>query len=395
MADKIFASKIHTITRRFETLALADSLAKNGTFADPFQFKTGPSAHLSPAFPSVLAILTTMFPVERDYKLAKELLSSIATALQYALLPVLAVALGFSLRVGIIAALLPPGILSLLPRGSRTLETQGSWEHTYTALGLVLLTLVATKTILRPNNFTPKTAALFGLSWGFYLLWLPTMAVLYPAWLLIGWITCPAGNRAIYRNRCLLATATLAATIAPWSIRNYYALGAPVLIRSNLGLELHVSNNDCAKANFAEMLPCHYQTHPNGSPQVAREMLAAGEAPYNAMLLTRAMNWITTNPGRFARLTAERFLLFWFPPYGKGSDNYPLWAVTLLGFVGLGLCLRRNPQTGALIGSALLLYPLIYYAIQHFTRYRYPILWISTLLAAFALEQAWMKYRRA
>ena len=111
------------------------------------------------------------------------------------------------------------------------------------------------------------------------------------------------------------------------------------------------------------------------------------------MLLTRALNWITANPTRFAELTAQRMLLFWFPPFGKGSDNYPLWAFTLLGFAGLALCAKQHPITAALLGSALLLYPLIYYCIQHFTRYRYPILWISSLLAAYALDQAWLKLR--
>ena len=109
------------------------------------------------------------------------------------------------------------------------------------------------------------------------------------------------------------------------------------------------------------------------------------------MLLTRALYWITANPTRFAELTAQRMLLFWFPPFGKGSDNYPLWAITLLGFAGLALCAKHHPITAALLGSALLLYPLIYYCIQHFTRYRYPILWISSLLASYALDQAWLK----
>ena len=48
----------------------------------------------------------------------------------------------------------------------------------------------------------------------------------------------------------------------------------------------------------------------------------------------------------------------------------------------------------ATLGSTLLLYPMIYYCIQHFTRYRYPILWVSSLLAAYALDQAWLKLRR-
>ena len=99
----------------------------------------------------------------------------------------------------------------------------------------------------------------------------------------------------------------------------------------------------------------------------------------------------TANPARFAELTAQRTLLFWFPPFGKGSDNYLLWAVTLLGFGGLALSWKTNPIAASLLGPTLLLYPLVYYAIQHFTRYRYPILWVSSLMAAYALEYAWLK----
>ena len=114
-----------------------------------------------------------------------------------------------------------------------------------------------------------------------------------------------------------------------------------MLIRSNLGLELHVSNNDCTKPT---PLKCFRAIN---SPQTPAH---------------RACNWTTV----------QRPLLFWFPPFGKGSDNYLLWAVTLLGFVGLALCGKTNPIAAMLLGSTLFFYSLIYYGIQHFTRYPTP-----------------------
>ena len=61
---------------------------------------------------------------------------------------------------------------------------------------------------------------------------------------------------------------------------------------------------------------------------------------------------------------------------------------TILGFAGLLLCWRAN-RAALLTAAPLLLYPLVYYATQNFLRYRYPILWISFLLAGHALYTAY------
>ena len=100
-----------------------------------------------------------------------------------------------------------------------------------------------------------------------------------------------------------------------------------------------------------------------------------------------AIAWIGANPGRFASLTAERFVLIWFPPIGLG-----LTASTILGFVGLLLCWRTNRRAALLTAAPLMLYPLVYYATHTFVRYRYPILWISFLLAGHALYTAYCHF---
>ena len=42
--------------------------------------------------------------------------------------------------------------------------------------------------------------------------------------------------------------AALSLTVSPWALRNKAAIGAPVFLRSNLGLELALSNHDAAAA---------------------------------------------------------------------------------------------------------------------------------------------------
>lgn len=192
-----------------------------------------------------------------------------------------------------------------------------------------------------------------------------------------------------------LSTACLLVTLAPWTTRNWLVLGSPVWGRDNLGLELHVSNNDCAAATFAQMQRsgCHAKTHPNASPQEAAKIREAGEIRYNQQRLREALAWVRSHPARFTGLTLERFALFWFPEVGPGAASYPLWAVTLAGFAGLILCYKENRLAAMLFGALLLVYPLIYYSVQHFLRYRYPVLWVSSLMTAYALTVAWQRFK--
>ena len=251
-STKLFAS------HRFEPVAVAHSLSTMGTFSDPFQFPTGPSAHLAPMLPNVFALINRTTESEATRNTIRQTLSAIVASIQYAMLPALAVALGFPLRVGIISSLLPIGVFSFLPSARKRLETEGLWEHTYAALGLVLLGLLTVRYVWTAKITWSKAIA-FGLCWGCYLLCIPTMGPVLCAWLIVGAFLQNAEARPKYLLLCLAIVSATIAAIAPWTLRNYHVLGSAVLIRSNLGLELYVSNNGCAKANFAEMLPCFNQ----------------------------------------------------------------------------------------------------------------------------------------
>ena len=387
--DTVLNSGLHRrVIRTFETQAVAESLVKSGSFADPFRTPTGPTAHIAPVFPLLLAALIRATPDDAAYELTKEVLSAAAASLHYALLPILALALGMERRTGIVAAGVSLAVFALLPANVKPLETQGSWEHTWTACGIVALAILAAFALQKPAL---PAAAAWGVGWGIFLLLIPTMAPIFPAWLGVGlwrsWRDC----RVRYLRFAAVAAGLTLLVLAPWTLRNVRVLGAPIWGRDNFGLELAVSNNDCAEASFIAMLRsgCHARTHPNVNPAEAFRIREAGEVRYGAQRLAEALTWIRTNPGRFAWLTAERFRQFWFPELGAGSASYPVWVVTLLGFAGLAFACKSNRFAAFLLGSLLLLYPLVYYIVQHVVRYRYPVLWVSSLMSAYVLTTVW------
>ena len=162
----------HTrVLRGHEPQSVAESLVRTGQFANPFHTPTGPTAHLAPFQPLLLATLITAFPGDASYETAKQILSSAAAAVQYALLPLAAAALGLSRATGITAAALAIATFAFLPRNIQPIETQGTWEATYAALALVLLTIA----------FKKSRPAIFGIACGVTVLLIPSAVLLAAA----------------------------------------------------------------------------------------------------------------------------------------------------------------------------------------------------------------------
>ena len=130
---------------------------------------------------------------------------------------------------------------------------------------------------------------------------------------------------------------------------------------------------------------CHKRTHPNPNPDIAGEIIDKGEVQFNRDRLRRALAWIESNPRAFAWLTAQRFIRYWFPYLGSYRYAIPMGIVTVLSWVGLAVMFRRQCQGFWLLGSTLLVYPLVHYIVQFEARYRYPIFWATFVPAAYAI----------
>jgi hypothetical protein len=362
----------------YETLNIARNLAEHGEFANPFSSRpTGPTAHAAPLYPAFLALLLRIFGDTPWFGIFAIGITILVHALHAALLPSISQIFFEDSRPGIWAAVvtivLP--VFYLFPQ----------YEIMYVATGLMLFCLATHRLIAANKRIAPLVT---GVCLGLLCLLNPASILVAILWLAYLLWQRRSGDSA--RFACLAALA-LAATLAPWTWRNYRQFHSVFFLRDNLGLELFISNNDCAQGSIAlnKANGCHAQLHPNRSDAESLECRRLGEFAYYRQRGAMAVEWIRLHPARFAALTATRIRMFWFPD----ADDSPWYAasiafVSIAAFLGLILLSRRRTPVFCFLGSVLLIYPCLYYLVQADPRYRTPILWIPLLAAGHLLATA-------
>jgi hypothetical protein len=349
-----------------ETLAVAHSLATNGTFANPFRvMDTGPTAHVAPAFPFLVALLIKVFGDGPAGLFALRLMDVLVYAVQLSLLPLLAARFGIKLWAGFLAG------------GAYLFGVfiDPSWEAN--CLGLVLICLAFPMYAGLRSTLSAKSALVAGVLWGVAMLMNPLTVLGFVAWLLmIGF----AGHTTM-RTRLVLFVPLL--IVMPWMIRNFLVFGRPVFVRDNFGLELAVSNSSCTTYTAAIQTPnCpEFDAHPNRSLEEAQRLQRLGEVKYNSQKLHQALGWIRSNPSAFIKLSAHRCFAFWF------QGGLIVLVSSILAIPGLWLLWKKNRAAAQLMLLWLVAFPPIYYFVAFGTRYRYPILWATMLPAAYFLSE--------
>jgi hypothetical protein len=115
-----------------------------------------------------------------------------------------------------------------------------------------------------------------------------------------------------YASRLVFAFLIAILMVSPWTVRNYYALGGFIPIRSNFGLELWIGNNpeatghthitpnpDIPDSPFSRL-------HPYLSPNEQTRLARLGELNYMKEKQKLTLDWIQHNPNRFLILTLKR-----------------------------------------------------------------------------------------
>ncbi|HYL36408.1 MAG TPA: hypothetical protein VEV17_10890 [Bryobacteraceae bacterium] len=355
-----------------EPLSIALTLAHTGRFADPYGAPTGPSAHMGRVFPMYLAgvLLAVKSGVARA--IALRLGAALFHGLELALLPLLSAAVFGEAEIGLAAALLA----IVIPCYAIT----PLWDSSLDGLATIGFCLAVTRIDARSR----LQMAGLGAFWGLLLLLSPTLAIPTGVWAFFAarkgrWPLGPIG----------LAFAMTLVVCLPWTIRNYRVLGGFVPIRDNFGLELQVSNNDGARPGIRQNAASLMKFHPSRNPEQRAEVRQRGELRYNQDKMQQAMAWILSHPNRFAVLTFQRVIEYWFPT----TVDFPvatvgIWIVTLLSIPGMILAAVRRDRAASPLLWMLALAPLVYYIVESDPRYRTPLLWISLLFAGYALHAA-------
>lgn len=362
-----------------EQASLAASLLRGDGLSDPFGKGTGPSAWLTPLYPALLALVFRVFGlVTADAALALFVLQGLVSAATVVAIDRIGVRLDVP-RAGRIGAWL----FAFHPIAA-WYAVHKVWDTALVSAATAGVVLLALRIGRRP---TWRGAALLGACFGALLMLNPAPVSFVPALAL--WLAPRADGRGIGLGRQSVQrvaafTASTALVCAPWIVRNILVLDT-LALRSNLGVELFVGNNDLAQGWHVTEL------HPGWSEPETSRLRELGERGYAEEAGARARTWIGAHPGRFFLLAAAKARIYWigeYPPNDprefdgvRAAEDPKSWvrfvvhAVTgVLGAAGLlALAARRRAETTLVAALALGLFPVVYYVTHALERYRFPV----------------------
>jgi hypothetical protein len=360
---------------------VALSLVRSGQFADPYMIPTGATAHPAPLWPALQALVYSTFGITATAGYARALLAMSSWSLLYALLPWFALRLGLGVRAGVIAGI--GG--ALIPQPSYEILGYGFSAPGGLALGLVTVAFLHRWT---SGGSSAAGSLLLGAGCGAAFHVLPPLLLVVSGFLVFE-LWWRRGRRTWIPAACIVAGAALACV--PWTWRNYTALHGFCFIRSNLGLELRIANQDDAAADIDVTLARKGTLrHPSENLEEARRVRDWGESEYMRRARTEALAWIEAHPAEFLRLTAMRVVHFWCGPWRLPRLALLTTAISALALLGLRRVLPTldAPHKAGLI-IPLATFPVVYYIVSYVEHYPMPLAWIPLLLASYEIRCRW------
>jgi 4-amino-4-deoxy-L-arabinose transferase-like glycosyltransferase len=361
---------------------IARSIALGQGFSSPTDLPTGASAWAPPVYPYILAGVFKLFGVYSNLSAWVILtFNSLFAALTCYLLYGIAekiYGVGMARATAWTWALFPYAIYW---------PVRVVWEMSLSAFLLSLALLLT----LRMADAPPRPHAWigFGLLWGLLALTNTALLSLLPFCLLYLLWRLPRSPRQIIGIALCLITA--AAVVTPWLVRNYIVFDKFVFIRDNLPLEMHTANNEQSSGLWTR------SEHPGNDPEAMRKFQELGEIRFMEEKQQEFREFVREYPGKFLRFTLDRILYFWIgPPQADIVGGYDLMAArhlmfilpAVFAFTGLWLTYRDGKQGVTLLASFLLIYPLPYYLVNPFPRYKHAIEPEMILLAVFLFYEA-------
>lgn len=364
----------------YEATGIGRSLADGLGFGNlwmrpqgPWSEPSGPTGWLPPVYPALLGELMRLVGgVTPKFALVLFAIQAAISAATCALVAALGSALGEP-RTGRVAGL----AFALYPLSI--------WNAIYTVWDTTLVAFALTAFLWLLFRYgrgaSPARAAWLGACFG-CLLWInPAPLSIAPA---AAVFVAHGGSRIGARGLRSVAVFSIVAfaVCLPWMLRNLRAVGA-FSLRTNLGVELAVGNNDDANG--------HYQRsrHPSFDADEFVAYRALGEVPYAAQRNGEARAWIASHPLRFAQLTLNRAWIFWMgeapwsDPRRDGNkrpiddpNSWVKWAQhALCGSLAIAgaLALAWRRFEGRILLAMLVCFPIAYYVTHFMERYRFPI----------------------
>jgi hypothetical protein len=369
----------------FESGNIAHSLAVGNGFSSPFRVETGPTAWMSPVYPFLLAAVFRVFGIYtfRSFVAAASLNICFATL---TCVPIFFAGkriggLGVAAGAAWLWAVFPNAIL---------IPVQSMWDASLSAL---LVAAIFWATLALPESNRVRDWTCYGLLWGVTLMTNAALMALLP--FLLGWLACRTHKkRRPWLGRAGLSVGIIILCCVPWTIRNYKTFHTFVPLRSGLGLQLWLGNNDDTQDIFRAEL------HPIYDSDERAKYIQMGEVAYMHEKLLEAIRYMQTHPAREAHLIGRRIISLW-----SGGTPTPLKDFVGVKSLWFRFVLLFNiiAAMGAVLGVVVLfrsrsvyafpaavfpaIFPWAYYLTLVLPRYRLPIDPIVMLLTAVAFAR--------
>jgi hypothetical protein len=269
------------------------------------------------------------------------------------------------------------------------LPVESMWDASISAL-LAATILWATLAVVDSSSLRDWCG--YGLLWGITLMTNPTIAALFP--FLIGWfIYRRRKHNLAWRGKVAAAVSIVILCCVPWTLRNYIVFHQFVPLRSVLGLQLWLGNNDQTEDIFRGNL------HPIYNAAEREKYVEAGELDYMQAKKHEALQYMANHPARELRLIGRRFVSIW-----SGGTPYPvedfvrtpwLWFRYVLAFnllaafgalLGIVLLTRGRNEFAFPVAVFPIVYPWAYYLTLSLPRYRLAIDPAVLMLTAVAIQ---------
>jgi 4-amino-4-deoxy-L-arabinose transferase-like glycosyltransferase len=368
----------------FESGNIAYSLARGHGFGSPFRLDTGPTAWMTPVYPLLIAGIFRVFGINTFHSyIAASFLNILFSTLTC--VPIFFAGKRIAgLRVAAGAAWLwavfPNAIL---------IPYQSIWEACLAAL---LAATILWATLAVENSRRLRDWCGLGILWGVALMTNATLALLLP--FLLGWLAYRARRRGQdWLGGPALAACVIVLFCLPWTVRNYVVFHSFVPLRSVLGLQLWLGNNEHAQDIW---LGSH---HPIYDSVERAAYVGMGEIAYMQEKRKQAIQFMVSHPRREAHLILHRLIALWTggTPYPVTDflKNQSLWfrfvlLFNILAAIGalVGIVVLVQRRSPYLLPTAVypIVFPWAYYLTLALPRYRLPIDPVVLLLTALALD---------
>ena len=373
---------------------IAASLASGHGFSSPFRVETGPTAWMPPAYPWLLAGIFRVFGV-RTYA---SFLAAVGLNIFCSAFTCIPIYFAGKRMSGIAVATVAAWLWAFFPNTILN-AFESMWEASLAAL-LAAIILWATLAMEKSERWRDWIG--YGLLWGVTLLTNVTLISLLP--LLLGWLSYRRwkaffnahGSEGFVEatfSKPVFACGIAVLCCVPWTIRNYTVFHRIVPMRSTLGLQMWIGNNENPQEAWKEEL------HPIFNSAERARYVRMGEIEYMQEKRHEAIEFMLAHPARDVRQFASRFVATW-----SGGTPTPLqdfirapglWFRGVLVFnffvaigTAAGIVILWKQQSAYLFPIAVfpVIFPWAYYLTLVVPRYRLPVDPAVMLLTAVTLQ---------